>query len=118
MCVKITGRIFECRGQRGGPLSSPNPVEALLGFALFAFALGDFAFAFCLAFALGRILGRHLFRIAFAFLLSLGFLRVTFSFIFGLYFLVFAFALSISLLLVGARLLFVTHLFSCNCHGS
>jgi len=43
-------------------------VGALLGFALFALAFGDLAFAFCLAFALGRILGLHLLRIAFAFI--------------------------------------------------
>src|SRR5262245_59090971 len=24
MCVKITGSVFECRGKRGGPLSSAN----------------------------------------------------------------------------------------------
>src|SRR5215471_19819062 len=113
-----TKDVLSGRGKRGGPLRSATPVEALLGFALFALALGDFAFAFCLAFALGRILGRHLFRIAFAFLLGLGFLRVTFSFIFGRYFLVFAFALVISLLLIGGRLLFVTHLFSRNSRGS
>src|SRR5262249_33433299 len=113
-----TKDVLSGRGKRGGPLRSATPVEALLGFALFALAFGNFAFAFCLAFALGRILGRHLFRIAFAFLLGLGFLRVTFSFIFGRYFLVFAFALGISLLLVGGRLLFVTHLFSRNSRGS
>src|SRR5262245_32594089 len=111
---------FECRGKRGGPLSSANPVGSLLCFALFAFAFGDFAFAFCLAFTLSRILGRYLFCIAFAFIFGLGLLRVAFTLIFGLYFLVFAFALSITLLLVGSRLLFVTHLISSGriCHRS
>src|SRR5262249_9211171 len=98
MCVKITGSVFECRGKRGGPLSSANPVGSLLCFALFALAFGDFAFASCLAFTLSRILSRHLFCIAFAFIFGLGLLRVAFTLIFGLYFIVVAFALSITLL--------------------
>src|SRR4030095_9711442 len=118
MCVKIRRSVLSGRGKRGGPLSSTNSVGPLLRFALFSLAFGDFAFGFCLAFTFSRILGRHLFRFAFSFFFGLGLLRVAFSLIFGLYFLVFSFALGISLLLVGGRLLFVTHFLSSVCPRS
>src|SRR4030095_2574583 len=120
MCVKIRRSVLSRRGKRGGPLSSANSVGALLRFALFSLAFGDFAFAFCLAFTLSHILGRHLFRFAFSFFFGLGLLRVAFGRILGLHLfrITFAFGLGIfgiSFLLVDlsvGRLLFVTHLFS------